>query len=81
MTTEINSIEELETGDKVNVSGNGLDITSEVEVIEGSSWTGKKTAYLAPKDGYTASLTDTDHPLQSDGIKANVGAVTVERVN
>ena len=80
-TTDVESIEELTSGDTVTVSGNGLDLTSEVAEISESSWTGKKSATLAPVDGYTATLTDSDHSLQSDGITANVGAVTVRRHN
>jgi len=79
MTQNITDVDELEVGDKVTVTGNGLEITSEVEVIESSSWTGKMTATLAPEDGRTVSLTDADHPLQSGGLTAGVGAVNVER--
>ena len=76
--TTVESITELTAGDTVTVSGNGLDVTTEVGVIKHDSWKGKQTATLNPVDGNTWTLTDTDHPLQSDGIMANVGAVTVE---
>ena len=76
--TTVESITELTAGDTVTVSGNGLDVTTEVGVIKHDSWKGKQTATLNPVDGNTWTLTDTDHPLQSDGITANVGAVTVE---
>lgn len=76
--TKVESIDELNAGDTVTVSGNGLNVTTEVEDISKSSWTGKNSATLAPVDGYTATLTDADHPLQSNGITANVGAVTVK---
>ena len=78
--TEVESITELTEGDTVSVTGNGLDVTADVAVIELDSWKDKQTATLEPTDGHTWTLTDTDHPLQSDGITANVGSVTVQRV-
>lgn len=77
--TMVESITELTEGDTVTVTGNGLDVTTEVGVIGHDSWKGKQTATLEPTDGNTWTLTDTDHPLQSDGITSNVGAVTVAR--
>ena len=76
--TTVESITELTAGDTVTVSGNGLDVTTEVGVIKHDSWKGKQTAMLNPVDGNTWTLTDTNHPLQSDGIMSNNGAVTVE---
>jgi len=78
--TQVESITELTAGDTVAVKGNGLDVTTTVDDISVSSWKGKQCATLTPVDGNTYTLTDTDHPLQSDGITANVGAVTVKRL-
>jgi len=77
--TEVDSITELLEGDRVQVSGNGMDVTAIVDDISLDSWKGKMTATLEPADGMTYTLTDTDHPLQSDGITANCGAVTVHK--
>ncbi len=76
--TEVTSVTELTEGDRVKVTGNGLDVTTTVDDISLKSWgVNKFQATLAPVDGNTYTLTDTDHPLQSDGITANNGAVTV----
>ena len=77
--TEVDSITELLEGDRVQVSGNGLDIETTVGEISFSTHKEKMTATLEPVEGETYTLTDTDHTLQSDGITANVGAVTVKR--
>jgi len=77
--TEVESITELLEGDTVTVRGNGLDLTTEVGTIGLDEWKGMMAATLEPADGMTYTLTDTDHPLQSDGITANVGSVTVFR--
>jgi len=74
----VESITELLTGDTVTVTGNGMDATGEVTDISLSEWKGKMTATVET-DAETWTLTDADHPLQSGGITANVGAVTVER--
>ena len=79
--TTVESITELNAGDTVTVTGNGMDVTAEVADISHDSWKGKQAATLEPTDGYTWTLTDTNHPLQSDGILSNVGAVTVELHN
>jgi len=79
--TEVESITELLEGDTVTVRGNGLDLTTEVGKIGLDEWKGKMTATLEPSGGMTYTLTDTDHPLQSDGITSNVGSVTVFRHN
>ena len=79
--SEVESITELLEGDTVHVSGNGLDVTADVAVIELDEWKEKMVARLEPTDGYTWTLTDTSHPLNDDGISANGRAVTVERVN
>jgi hypothetical protein len=76
--TAVDTVEALSENDTVTVSGNGLDVTATVEDISQSSWTGKLSATLKPTNGDTWTLTDADHPLQSDGITANVGAVTVK---
>jgi len=73
----VDSITELLEGDRVRVEGNGMDVTATVDDIDFSTWKGKMTATLEPTDGVTYTLTDTDHPLQSDGITANCGAVNV----
>ena len=75
---EVASVTELSEGEKVTINGNGLDVTGEVTAIEQSSWSGSLVARVHV-DGNTWSLTDTNNPLQSDGIVANVGAVTVTR--
>jgi len=75
--TTVESITELTAGDTVTVTGNGMGETGEVADISFSTWKGKMTATVEA-DGNTWTLTDTDHPLQSDGITANNGAVTVE---
>ena len=77
-TTTVESITELTAGDTVTVTGNGMDVTADVADISHDSWKGKEAATLEPTDGYTWTLTDTNHPLQSDGIMSNNGAVTVE---
>ena len=74
----VESVTELNEGETVSVNGNGLDVTGEVTAIEHSSWSDSLTARVHV-DGDTWSLTDTNNPLQSDGIVANVGAVTVTR--
>ena len=74
----VESVAELNEGETVSVNGNGLDVTGEVTAIEHSSWSDSLTARVHV-GGDTWSLTDTNHPLQSDGIVANVGAVTVTR--
>lgn len=79
---EITTIEDLEEGDVVQVTGNGLDITSTVSVISYSSFKNSKTAMLEPSDGLTITLSDnTGPPLQNEGIQSHVGSVTVKRVN
>jgi len=75
--TTVESITELLTGDTVTVTGNGMDVTGEVTDISLNEWTDKMTATVETNT-HTWSLTDTDHPLQSDGITSNNGAVTVE---
>jgi len=75
--TTVESITELLTGDTVTVTGNGMDVTGEVTDISLNEWTDKMTATVET-DTHTYTLTDTDHPLQSDGITSNNGAVTVE---
>ena len=79
--TTVESITELNAGDTVTVTGNGMDVTAEVADISHDSWKGKQAATLEPTDGYTWTLTDTNHPLQSDGILSNNGAVTVKHHN
>ena len=79
--TKVESITELTAGDTVTVTGNGMDVTADVADISHDSWKGKEAATLEPTDGYTWTLTDTNHPLQSDGIMSNNGAVTVERLH
>ena len=79
--TTVESITELTAGDTVTVTGNGMDVTAKVADISHDSWKRKQSATLEPTDGYTWTLTDTDHPLQSDGIMSNNGAVTVELRN
>jgi len=78
---QVESITELTVGDTVTVTGNGMDVTATVGDISHDSWKGKQAATLEPTDGYTWTLTDTDHPLQSDGILCNVGAVKVQLHN
>jgi len=73
----VDSITELLEGDRVHVEGNGMDVATTVGDIGFSTFKGKMTATLEPVDGETYTLTDTDHPLQSDGITANCGAVNV----
>jgi len=75
--TTVESITKLMTGDTVTVTGNGMDVTGEVDDISFSTWKGKMTATVQA-DGNTWTLTDTDRPLQSDGILSNNGAVTVQ---
>ena len=79
--TTVESITKLMTGDTVTVTGNGMDVTAEVADISHDSWKGKQAATLEPTDGFTWTLTDTNHPLQSDGILSNNGAVTVKLHN
>jgi len=75
--TEVDSIEALTEGDTVHVTGNGADFTGTVSALEHSSHKDKDVARVVA-DGFTATLTDTDHRLMSDGIRSNVGgAVTV----
>ena len=74
---KVESITQLTAGDTVTVTGNGMDVTAKVADISQSSPNDRLTAWLEPTDGYTWSLTDTTHPLQSDGIMSNNGAVTV----
>ena len=76
---KVKSITQLTAGDTVTVTGNGMDVTAKVADISQSSPNDRLTAWLEPTDGYTWSLTDTTHPLQSDGIMSNNGAVTVTR--
>ena len=78
---QVESITKLSAGDTVTVTGNGMDVTAKVADISHDSWKGKEAATLEPTDGHTWTLTDTNHPLQSDGILSNVGAVTVELHN
>lgn len=75
--TMVDSITNLMQGDTVTVTGNGIDATGEVDDISFSTWKGKMTATVQA-DGNTWTLTDTDHPLQSDGITSNNGSVAVQ---
>ena len=75
--TKVESITQLTAGDTVTVTGNGMDVTAKVADISQSSPNDRLTAWLEPTDGCTWSLTDTTHPLQSDGIMSKNGAVTV----
>ena len=79
-TTTVESITKLMTGDTVTVTGNGMDVTGEVTDISLNEWKDRMTATVET-DTHTWTLTDTDHPLQSDGITSNNGAVTVELHN
>jgi len=79
-TTKVDSITELTVGDTVTVSGNGMEHTAEVAVIEYDGWKDTMVARLAPTDGLTVTLTDTDHHLRESGkIKTNVAGTAVER--
>lgn len=79
-TNEVDSIEELNEGDTVRVSGNGMVHTADIAVIKRDSWKGKKVARMESKDGLTVTLTDNDHPLTNSKITTNVAATTVERI-
>ena len=78
--TTVESITKLMTGDTVTVTGNGMDVTGEVTDISLNEWKDRMTATVET-DTHTWTLTDTDHPLQSDGITSNNGAVTVKLHN
>jgi len=78
--TQVESITELLEGDKVRVSGNGLDVETTVGEISFSTWNYMMTATVKADNGNSYRLIDADHPLQSDGITSNVGAVTVKRL-
>jgi len=75
---EANTVQELEAGDKVTVSGNGVDVTHEItsRAVDAS---GREFAAFTV-DGFTYTLRDAEpHPLTTGGIRAaSIGAVTVQ---
>jgi hypothetical protein len=77
---EVDSVEELNEGDTVRISGNGMVHTADIAVIKRDSWKGKKVARMEPANGLTVTLTDSEHHLKTSKITTNVAATTVERI-
>jgi hypothetical protein len=75
---EVESVEELSEGDEVFVSGNGMNIVTDVartSWMTGAKDDGRLVADLEAAEGYRVTLSG------SDGIHCRQGAVTVERVS
>jgi len=78
---QIATVDALEVGDVVQVSGNGIDIEREVVATDTDEWKGGSYARLAGNDVAYRLVEKNLHPLQS-GDKMHLnghGTVVVER--
>jgi len=83
MSTKVTQVDDLATGDRVRVHGNGINTTREVTAVDEDSWKDGRYARLSGTDVAYRLKEKRDHPLQTgDAMHLNgVGTVAVERID